>query len=353
MTGGDARLLRVVLGLLTLGTISAAVAAVSGTVIDKTSRKPVSGALVTLYRISQQGMQPVESVKSGPRGRFEIGGDVRGPALLQAIYEGVVYSKMLTPGSPTSGIEVDVYQATSKPDRVAVEQHMVLLEPISGILHVSESILVQNSGNRAFYDAKSGSLQVWIPPGTRGDPRLMVTAPQGMPVSRDLVRAAAEGVWKIDVPLKPGETRFDITYVLPKAEPLVFSGKVLHGGKPVRLVTPNGVTLSGDGVTQIGEEPQTHARVYEVTGREYSVTVTGTGSLRLPEQQPSGGGTGIQQIRPRLYDRLVLITGLALLILLAGFLLLYRRRIPPPPPEPGSQAAAGKVRRTQEVGRRG
>ena len=353
MTARTVRLAAALLGFLAMARAPAAAAAVSGTVVNKTAGKPAAGVLVTLYTIGEQGMQPVKSVKSDAQGRFEIAADVGGPALLQAIYQGVVYTKMLAPGSPATGVEVDVYDATSEAGAVEVAQHMVLLEPISGILHVSESILIRNSGDRAYYDSEAGSFQVWIPPEIRGEPRLMVTAPQGMPVSRDLVQAGEEGVWKIDVPLKPGETRFDITYVLPQADPLVYSGKVLHGGKAVRLVTPNGVTLSGEGVTQIGEEPQTHAKVYEVAGREYSVTIAGTGSLQMPQEQPAGGGAGIQQIRPRIYDRIVVITGLTLLILLAGFLLLYRRRVPQPPAEAGPQPDAEKVRGAQEVGRRG
>ena len=343
---------RPALCLLMAAALAPAAAAVSGTVVNKSTGQPVAGALVTLYTIGEQGMQPAGSVKSGAEGRFQIDADVQGPALLQAIYDGVVYTRMLAPGSPTTGVEVDVYDTTAKPDGVAVEQHMVLLEPISGILHVSESILVRNSSDRAFYDAEKGAFRVWIPPETRGAPRLMVTAPQGMPVSRDLVKVSDDGVWKIDVPLKPGETRFDITYVLPDAEPLVFTGKVLHGGRAVRLVTPDGVTLSGEGVAQIGEEPQTHAKVYEVSGREYSVTITGTGSLQMPEAQPSGGGAGIQQIRPRLYDRIAVITGLTLLILLAGFLLLYRRTAPPAAAGSDAASATEKAGGAQEVGRR-
>jgi len=342
-----------VLVLLAAALAWPAAAVVTGTVVNKTTEKPVSGVLVTLYTIGEQGMQPVKSVKSDAQGRFEIDQSVSQPALLQAIYAGVVYSKMLAPGSPTTGVEVDVYETTSKPDQIKVVQHMVLLEPIGGILHVSESVLVRNSGDRAFYDATAGSFQVWVPAETRGEPRLMVTAPQGMPVSRDLVKTRQEGIWKVDFPLKPGETRFDITYVLPEAEPLVFSGKALHDGAAVRLVTPDGVTLSGEGIRAIGEEPQTHAKVYEAAAREYTVTITGTGSLRVPQEQPSGGGTGIQQIRPRIYDRVFWITGLALLILTAGFLLLYRKPAPAAPADATAKSSAAAADGAREVQRRG
>jgi hypothetical protein len=148
-----------------------------------------------------------------------------------------------------------------------------------------------------------------------------------MPVSRDLIQTGEANVFAIDFPLKPGETRFDLTYVVRESEPRVFTSRVLHGGSTVRLVAPSGVDLLGEGISQIGQEPQTQAKVYDVRGSEYSVTIQGTGSLSAPEEeQPAGAGRGgIEQIQARIYDRLGAILGLTLLILAAGFLLLYRR----------------------------
>jgi hypothetical protein len=218
---------------------------------------------------------------------------------------------------------------------------MVILEPMGGILHVNESLVVQNSGNATYNDSERGAVRGYLPPDVQGSPRLMATAPQGMPVARDIVMTGDDGTYMIDYPVKPGETRFDLTYVLPQADPLVFSSRVLHEG-PVRIVAPQGVTIFGGAITQIGEEPQTHAKIYEVTSKEYSVTIEGAGSLSAPEAASSGGGGGggnIQQIKARIYDRVAVIVGLAILILAAGFVLLYRRPAPavestPPPPKP-------------------
>ncbi len=302
-------------------------AAVSGAVINRSTGEPQAGALITLYQVGEGGMQPVKSVKSGGRGEFSIDHDPQGPHLLQTIHDGVVYNRMVQPGGPVSGLELDVFDSVRKGGSDLVSQHMVLLEPMGGILHVNESILLNNAGNTTRNDPEQGALRVYLPPQIQGEPRLMVTAPQGMPVSRDLRKTAEANVFTIDFPLKPGETRFDLTYVVRESEPRVFASRVLHEGSTVRLVAPSGVDLLGEGISQIGQEPQTQAKVYEVRGSEYSVTVQGTGSLSAPEEErPSGGGGGgIEQIQARIYDRLGAILGLTLLILAAGFLLLYRR----------------------------
>jgi len=314
---------------------SFAAAAVSGTVMNKTTSQPQAGALVSLYRLGKQGMEPIKTVKSDAQGAFRIDQDIQGPHLVQTIYGGVVYTQMIPPGTPTENLELDVYSATSKKDEAKVSQHMVLIEPMEGILHVNESIIVSNAGNRTYNDSKNGTVRIYLPPEVEGTPRLTATSPGSMPVQRDLVKTKTKGVYAIDFPIKPGDTQFDLTYVLPEADPQVLSGKILHGGGSVRLIVPRGVTLTGDAIKEVGEEPRTHAKVYGVSGSKYSVTIEGTGTLRAPET-PAGGGAGIQAIRPRIYSHFTLIFGLALLILSAGFLLLYRR----PWPAPGGEAAA-------------
>ncbi len=303
-----------------------ATADVSGTVVNKSTGKPQSGALVTLYSLGQQGMEPVTAVKTDEAGAFSVDHNPQGPHLVQTIFDGAVYSKMIQPGGSSSGLEIEVFDSTNEKTAVSIEQHMILVEPMGGILHINESFVMRNSALSTYNDTSNGTLQVYIPPERQGEPRLMVTGPQGMPVQREPSAASEENVYQIDYPIRPGETRFDLTYVLPQSDPLVFTGKVLHDGESVRLVTPAGVTLTGDAVNQIGQEPQTQAKVYEVLGKEYAVNVAGSGSLRDPNEgaPPSGGGS-IEQIRARIYDRVEVIIGLAMIVLMAGFIMLYRR----------------------------
>ena len=37
-----------------------------------------------------------------------------GLTLIQAFFDGVIYNKVMMPGAPTSGIEVDVYDSTQQ-----------------------------------------------------------------------------------------------------------------------------------------------------------------------------------------------------------------------------------------------
>ncbi len=313
-----------VLLLLVLAPLEAAV---DGIVKNMTSGVPQPGVSVTLYRVSgREQMEPLKTVKTDSEGRFSFEESPQGMGLLQTVYDGVTYNEMLRPGAKTTGLELHVYRSSPKPSGVRVTEHMILLEPMGKILHVSESILYMNTGKQVYSDSRHGVLKVYLPPEIRGKPVIMATAPGGMPVERPAEKTVQANVYKIDFPVKPGETRFDITYVLPEPESHVFSGKALHKGGRVRIVVPEGVTLSGEGLKLIGREPTTQAAVYETAGPEYSVKFTGSGSLRSPEAETSsGGGPGIEQILPRIYDRAGWIVALSLAILLLGFVILYRR----------------------------
>jgi hypothetical protein len=316
--------------LLTWLSLSIAYAAVEGTVVNRTTGKPQPGAVITLYGLGAGpgGMKPVQTVKSDTAGKFTIAHEVSGPHLLQTIHSGVLYNEMLEPGSATTGLELPVYESTSKATSAKVSQHMVILEPLGTILHVNETVMFRNDGDTTYNDPANGTLRVFLPEGIRGKPRVMVTAPQGMPIERSAAETKTPRVYKIDFPVKPGETRFDLTYVFPMPDPPAFESQVLHNGANVRLVAPQGVTLSGGDIRLLGQEPKTQAKVYEVQGRDYTVQIEGTGQLAKPEAGESDGGSGergIQTISARIYDQAYVILGLSLLILLLGFILLYRR----------------------------
>jgi hypothetical protein len=151
----------------------------------------------------------------------------------------------------------------------------------------------------------------------------------GVPIQRPLEKGKAAGEFKISYPLKPGETRFDLEYSIPASE--TFSGKVFSNNPPVKLVTPGTVTLSGDGVSDLGQEPTTQARVYGFKGNSFNVKILGVGSIRTPSdvQAPSAEESGApkccEESPARVNKQAVWVLGLGLTILLLGGTILFRR----------------------------
>ncbi len=300
-----------------------AFAAVDGTVVNRTSGEPEANATVTLYRLDQTGMQPVKTVRAAADGKFHFDAKVEGPHLLQAIHGGVAYNHMLSPGNPVTGIELAVFDSSSKPGIAPVAQHMVLLEPAERRLAVSETFFLRNQGNLTYNNPEQGTLRIYLPEEAVESARVMVTAPNSMPVERPSQKTNTSGIYLIDFPIKPGETRFDLTYQLPFSGTGKFSGKVLEKEGTARLVVPSGVTVQGKGLEMLGIEPSTQAQIYGLKTGPYAVEITGTGALRATDRGEDEA-PGIQQILPRIYDRLYWVLGLSLAILGIGFYLLYR-----------------------------
>jgi hypothetical protein len=334
-------------------------AAVDGVVVNQTTGKPQPGSTVTLFQTSQAGPQFIDSVKTGPDGKFSItkepaqtGG---GPMLLQAVYAGVQYNKILPPGTPGTGVEIPVYESSKKPAGVDIAQHILLLQPDStGILNVNEIYIFQNGGKLTWNDPDAGELHFELPAAAQGKVEIDATAPNGMPIRRAADPAGKPNTFKLDFPIKPGETRIELSWTMPFNTPGVFNEKVLmKTSAPTRILAPPGVTLKGDGVDSLGQEPQTQATIYSLKGPDLRFDVEGTGELRDASSNgnDSGGNSGgssgnngspgLTQNLPKLYNLQISSAGLldslgavkwivlsVLGMLGFGFILLYRRGNP-------------------------
>lgn len=319
-------------------------AAVDGTIMNRTTGKPQPNVIVSLVQPTQSGMQNLGSVKSDADGKFRFDKDSPGgPQLVQALFDGVMYNKMIPPGMPSTGVQVDVYDASKKPDIAQVTTDMILYQPSDTQITVNQSLFVQNTSNTTYNDPRGGTLHFYLPPEAAGKATVTVSAPGGMPIQRPAEKTAQADVYRVEYPIKPGETRFDIAYTLPASKPMIVSSKILHKEGPTRLVVPAGVVLKSDDVTPLGQEPQTKASIFEVKGKAFKAELEGTvvvPSSETPTEDDSGAPT-IQQVQPRLYEKMGWILGIALAVLGLGFLLLYRSEKPEPAAstEEGAQPA--------------
>ncbi len=302
--------------------------AVDGVVTNGTTGKPQANAVVSLLQPGQGGMQTLATVKSDAGGKFKIDKDYPpGPALIQAIYGGATYNTVITPGTPSSGVQIKVYESTKDPSIGRAGQHMILLEPGTENVRVSETFMFENKTNTTFNDPAKGSARFYLPKNAQGKPQVTISSPGGMPITREAGKTSQPNVFKIDYPIRPGETRFDISYTLPAGSS--FENKLADPEMGTFLVTPPSVTLTGDGIDSLGEEPQTHAHTYRARAASYEVKLEGTGSLRAPEnaaqQEEDNGSPKIEIASARIYDRLPWILVLTFAILGVGGVMLYRK----------------------------
>lgn len=312
----------------------AAVGAIDGTIVNKSTGQPAANVSITLVKPGQGGMRTLGTTVSDASGHFRFEKDEPGggPQLLQAVFEGVNYNKLLTPVSPTSGVEVEVYASTKSASVAQVSQQFMVIEPDPSKISVGETVIFQNTSTTTFNNEQTGSFRFYLPRAANGQVRVQVQGPLGMPLPRAAEKTEEADVFKISYPIKPGETQFEISYVIPAGSPFTYRGRVvdikgLNMG-PLRVIAPTGVTLTGKDLQSAGVEPKTQATIYTVNVPSFSFDISGTGSLHTEAAEaaaPDAGDTpAVTQGAPQIYRHLAWLVSIAFGILAVGLIVLYR-----------------------------
>ena len=306
-----------------------ALLSIDGTVVNKTTGQPVSGASVSLVKASAQGMQPAGSATTDAAGKFTLEGSAEGIALLQTIYEGVTYNKLLESGAATTAVEIPVFSTSKKVQSAVASQHMLLIEPVPGELRVRETLIYDNPTQTTLADPQNGSIRFFLPPMAGGKAKIDASSgSRGMPLKRAAKPTNQPNIYTVDFPLKPGETRFDITWTAPFSAPGDLQTKILHQGQ-VRVIAPRGVSLKSDALTFLTNEPRTMASVFTAKNGPLNISIEGAGTLAntAPPAEEEEQGPPIDTIFPRIYDRIYWVIGLVAAIFGLAFYLLYRQAV--------------------------
>ncbi len=337
-----------------------AFAGVDGTVVNRTTGKPQANVVVNLVQPTQSGMEKLGSINTDAAGKFRFDKDApNGPQLLQATYSSVTYSKMIPPGSASTGIDVDVFDASSDAANAKVAEDFILFQPTAQKVTVEEVIVVDNASTTTYTDPKKGTVHFYVPP-EGASITVNATGPGGMPVNRPAEKTADAGTYRVDYPIKPGRTRFDVSYSVPAVQPMVVSGKILNTGT-TGLVVPPGVSLKGDNITKLGTEPQGKFVFYGVKGADYKVEIEGAAVAQAPAEpnaEDDSGQPRIEEVQPTIYQKkflgqpvLLWILEIAFVILGLGLVLLYRSEKPQPAEAGGAGRASQSSTRKGAVGR--
>jgi hypothetical protein len=190
-----------------------------------------------------------------------------------------------------------------------VGKHMILFEPGGGQMVVNETYLCDTTAG--------GRLEFYLPSAANGKVQATAAASGGAPVEAAVKKTSKPGIYAVDFPVKPGETRFDLSYTVPYVEGSAYEGKIVTQDDNTYLIAPNGVTLQGENLNDLGEEPRTQAHIYGLAGAAYKIELTA-------EAADSDSGPRIEAIMPRIYGQAWLIVALALGTLALGLALLYR-----------------------------
>lgn len=277
----------VVLVAATLTALSPAAFAdnITGTVTNKTNNKPAVGDDVVLIRLAQ-GMQEAARTKTDARGHFTLeipSSETQAIHLVRVTHDKANYFRPAPPG--TQSVEVDVYNAAAKVKGVAGEADVMRLQtdPSGKSLQVVENFFVKNESSPPLTQFSDRPFEFYLPAEAvvEGSAAL---SPGGMPVQASPVPLGDPNHYAFIFPIRPGETRFQITYKLPYDGSLKFTPRIAIPTDTVAIMMPKSMTFSAGGsaaYSPVTEETtaQTYVARNVIPSQTLDFTISGTGQM--------------------------------------------------------------------------
>ncbi|WP_026441706.1 carboxypeptidase-like regulatory domain-containing protein [Pseudacidobacterium ailaaui] len=275
--------------LAPLVSVGAFAVTVTGTVTNKTTNKPAAGDDVVLIAFAQ-GMQEAARTKTDAHGHYSINVPDEGMHLIRVDHQKAAYFQPLRPGTTTA--DVEVFDVAPKIDGVSTEADVIRMETDAQGLHVIENYFVKNESNPPKTQFGPRAYEIYLPPDARIEGSAAM-GPGGMPVSSSPVPTGEKGYYSFVFPVRPGETRFQVSYHLPYNGSFTFTPRVSLPTQNIAVMLPKSMKFAAGGTVPfqpINEDvnAQTFLARNVAPAQAMAFTVSGTGSMPREEQGQSG-----------------------------------------------------------------
>ncbi|MGB9283509.1 MAG: carboxypeptidase regulatory-like domain-containing protein, partial [Candidatus Sulfotelmatobacter sp.] len=269
----------------------------TGTVKNATTGKPAAGDDVVLLKLGQ-GMEESGRIKTDAKGQFSFKlDDAQSPHLVRVIHQDVTYHRMAPPG--TTSVAVDVYDAAKKIDGIEVVADIMRIQAEQGQILVTREFGVQNTSSPPRTQMNERNLEFYIPDGAHViDDSATATTEGGNPLKSAPVPEGEKNRYSFIFPLRPGLTRFEVSYQLPYSGSANMDPKSIYPLQHFVVMLPKtmqfnaAATSAGFKLINYPNEPTASVQVASNTtpGQNLAFKVSGEGSLETA-QENGGQGT--------------------------------------------------------------
>ena len=279
--------------LASLSPLTALAASITGTVTNKTVNKPAAGDRVVLIQL-QGGMRESNTTTTDAQGKFKLELPDAGPHLIRVDHEKAGYFHIAPPG--TQSVDIDVYDVAESVRGVTTEANVMRIEADQQGLHVIQNFFVKNDSTPPRTQLSTHSYEIYLPDGAQIEASA-AQSPGGMPVSSSPVPLGEKGRYAFVFPIRPGETRFQVSYKLPYSGSFKFSEKLALAADNVAIMMPKAMKFTPSASTPfqpINDDPnaQTFLAKNVPATQPVEFTVSGTGSM---PREAQAGETGPAQ----------------------------------------------------------
>ncbi len=355
------RSLKIAVLIVTL-SLAASAETLTGTVRNATTGKPAAGDEVVLLKLSQ-GMDEVARTKSDAAGRFSFEiADASAQHLVRVSHQNVNYHRPAPPGA--TSVEVEVFDVAEKVDGVKTVVNILRVETVDSGLEVVEVYGLRNESQPPRTWMADSTLDVSLP-AAANIREAMVAGPGGMPVNASPVPQNQPGQYSFRFPIRPGETRFQITYRLPYSGEASFQPRLKSTVEHLVVMLPRTMQFTSSAPFQAMTEEDgstVHVSTTVEPGKEPAFRVSGTGAFEpgaaagvQAENRPGGGlGPPSQSPDPLAQYRWFILGGLGLALVAGAVYLMRTPHAARPAPLASYGAvdvAAAEVRLPAQAGR--
>lgn len=285
------RILSATFALMLASALAAQAATVTGVVTNKTTNKPDAGDPVVLISFSQ-GMQETARTKTDAHGRFSIEVPDNNVHLLRVDHQKAAYFEPLRPG--TTHVDITVYDVGEKVPGVTTEADVMRVEAGPQGLRVVQNYFVKNASSPPRTQFGMKAYEVYLPPAAKIE-AAAAAGPQGMPVSSSPMAQKDPGHYAFVFPVRPGESRFQLTYTLPYSGSFEFTPRVALPTENLAVMLPKSMSFKGGSAfvpADVEDNAQTFLAKNVLPSQTISFMVSGTGTMPAQSQQASSGDQG-------------------------------------------------------------
>ena len=292
-----------------LSTLAAA-QTLTGTVKNSTTGKPSAGDDVVMFKLGQ-GMEEAGRTKTDAKGQFSFKlDDGQAPHLIRAIHQDVTYHRMAPPG--TTSVEVEVFDVAKKVDGIEVVADIMRIQAAQGQIAITREFGVQNTSKPPRTQMNERNLEFYVPGGAHViDESATATTENGNPLKSAPVPEGEKNRYSFIFPLRPGLTRFEVTYELPYSGSANIDPKSIYPLQHFVVMTPKAMrfaaaaSAAGFKLINYPNEPDAAVEVASNTtpGQNLAFKLSGEGTLAGQQEsgaqgQSQGSSEGEQSSAP-------------------------------------------------------
>jgi hypothetical protein len=279
--------------ILTLPLAALAAAPITGVVTNKTTNKPSAGDTVVLIRLAQ-GMQEATRTTTDASGHYTLQVPDDGLHLVRVTHDKANYFQPAPAGTQT--VDLDVYNSAAHVKGVSTEAVVLRLQTdASGTsLRVVENFFVKNDSTPPMTQFSNQPFDFYLPEGAvvEGSAAL---SPGGMPVQAAPVPLPEKNHFTFLFPIRPGETRFQVSYHLPYTGSLGLDPEVTSTTDTVAIMLPKSMVFTpaaGSPYSPVSDEvdAQTYVARNVSPQQPTGFQLSGKGELPRDTQNPNDNG---------------------------------------------------------------